>query len=84
MIKPLRGGRVDLVHPYPRGPSRPRMNHYDSDLGLCSERPHNVFAQGVDRSTCPPLDHPVGEPDCLVCGWPLNTVGREVNCEEPT
>jgi hypothetical protein len=49
----LRGGEVWESHPCPRGTTRSRMNHFDSDLGLCNQPPNGVPLPGVGHPTFP-------------------------------
>jgi hypothetical protein len=75
MTSRLRGGESGTVPPLPARDHAPAYEPFDSDLGLCSTRPHGVSTLGVGHPTFP-------TPNCPDCGWPIDTIGHEVNCCE--
>jgi hypothetical protein len=64
----------------PRDRASLRERHGGTVGTVRIQRASGTVRHGQARSENPWVKE--GEPACSRCGWPLGTVGHEVNCEE--
>jgi hypothetical protein len=75
-MKIAEGWKGGNFHPYLRSRAHPRLNNFSVYAGqsvVVVDLASSESRRGVETSTLPPLT-------CPRCGWPVGSIGCEVNC----